>query len=427
MKILGVRSKYARGSWFDILKLDPLLPNLVSGRNKKEHDHLRLQMSAGYSGKDIKDLEKLMDERVTDLISRLDANWVSGPSETRTCDIARYIGFLNLDVITELSFGKPLGFVAADKDVYGYSAHFEKKWAQVQHFAVLQELNKMMIKLLEIPWLNGLVTGLPRKTDEQGIGKILGIAKETVDERFETGTQKGDMLGSFLKHGLNRSQAETEIAVTLISGADSTATATRAILLAILSNPTSYAKLQKEIDEAIAKGAISSPVRDSEAKQLSYLQACITEGLRKFPPITLLRERVAPSEGDFVLGHHIPAGTNIGINAWGLQLNPVFGPDPEVFRPERWLIDDQERLREMRQVQELVFGYGSTKCLGKAISAINMNKMFVELFRRFDIAVTDPLKPWTSVCYGIFFQKDFNVRITRRESPNQGLQKTAYD
>lgn len=49
MRILGVRSKYARGSWFDILKLDPLLPNLVSGRNKKEHDHLRLQMSAGVS------------------------------------------------------------------------------------------------------------------------------------------------------------------------------------------------------------------------------------------------------------------------------------------------------------------------------------------------------------------------------------------
>lgn len=48
-RILAVRSKYARGSWFDILKLDPLSPNLVSGRNKREHDHLRWQMSAGVS------------------------------------------------------------------------------------------------------------------------------------------------------------------------------------------------------------------------------------------------------------------------------------------------------------------------------------------------------------------------------------------
>ena len=104
-----------------------------------------------------------MDERANDLISRLDANSFSSPNETRTCDIAKYIGFLNLDVITELSFGKHLGFVAANKDLYGYSAHFEKKWAQVQHFAVLQKLNKMMIKFLETPWLNSLVSGLPKK------------------------------------------------------------------------------------------------------------------------------------------------------------------------------------------------------------------------------------------------------------------------
>ena len=48
-----------------------------------------------------------------------------------------------------------------------------------------------------------------------------------------------------------------------------------------------------------------------------------------------------------------------------------------------------------------------------------------QLFRRFDITVTNPLKPWTSVCYGIFFQKDFNVRITRRESSNQDSKEKA--
>ena len=119
----------------------------------------------------------MVDERIFDLISRLDNNWVSGPNETRSCDLAKYIGYLNLDFIIQLSFGKPLGFMAADQDLYGYSAHFEKKWSQVQHFAIFQELNAIMIKCLEIPWLNGLITGLPRKTDEQGIGKILGVCQ----------------------------------------------------------------------------------------------------------------------------------------------------------------------------------------------------------------------------------------------------------
>ena len=164
-----------------------------------------------------------------------------------------------------------------------------------------------------------------------------------------------------------------------ISGADSTATATRAILLSIISNLSVYSKLQCEIDDAASRGEISSPIKDTEARQLPYLQACILEGLRKFPPITLLRERVVPPEGDVILGHAVPGGTNIGLNAWGLQLNPVFGEDADIFRPERWLTEDLAHLKEMHQVQELVFGYGSTKCLGKSIATINMNKILVEV------------------------------------------------
>lgn len=153
----------------------------------------------------------------------------------------------------------------------------------------------------------------------------------------------------------------------------------RATLLSIISNPRVYARLQKEIDDAINNGHISSPIQDSEARAMPYLQACIAEGLRRFPPITQLREREVPPEGDIIHGHHIPGGTFIGLNAWGLQLNPVYGDDVEVFRPERWLIDDADRLREMHKTHELIFGYGNTKCLGVPIAMMNLNKIFVEV------------------------------------------------
>ena len=38
----------------------------------------------------------------------------------------------------------------------------------------------------------------------------------------------------------------------------------------------------------------------------------------------------------------------------------------------------------------------------------------LQLLKRFDIAVVNPIKPWTSICYGIFFQEDFHVTVTRR-------------
>lgn len=153
----------------------------------------------------------------------------------------------------------------------------------------------------------------------------------------------------------------------------------RATLLAIISNPLVYTRLVHEIDDGIRRGQISSPILDEEARQLPYLQACIKEGLRRFPQITQLRERMVPPEGDTYNGIHIPGGTFIGLNAWGLQLNHVFGDDPEVFRPDRWLIDDEAIVKEMMRTQELIFGYGTTKCLGIPIALMSLNKIFVEV------------------------------------------------
>lgn len=153
----------------------------------------------------------------------------------------------------------------------------------------------------------------------------------------------------------------------------------RAILLMIISNARVYRKLQQEIDDSALNGRLSNPVTDAECRQMPYLQACIKEGLRRYPPITQLRERMSPPEGDVYEGRPIPPGTFIGINAWGLQLSPVFGSDAEIFRPERWTEADPDKLRAMNQVQELVFGYGNTRCLGIPIALMNLNKIVVEV------------------------------------------------
>ena len=103
------------------------------------------------------------------------------------------------------------------------------------------------------------------------------------------------------------------------------------------------------------------------------------EGLRIFPPVGALRERIVPPGGDDLNGFHIPAGTNIGFNLKGMQRHGVFGDDPDVFRPERWLEADPERRREMDKVHELIFNHGSAKCLGINIAYLTLNKFLVEV------------------------------------------------
>ena len=47
--ILAARSHYTRGEWFDSIKIDPHIPNIVSERHTGKHNHLRHRMSAGVS------------------------------------------------------------------------------------------------------------------------------------------------------------------------------------------------------------------------------------------------------------------------------------------------------------------------------------------------------------------------------------------
>ncbi|KAF7933511.1 uncharacterized protein EAE98_003220 [Botrytis deweyae] len=130
-----------------------------------------------------------------------------------------------------------------------------------------------------------------------------------------------------------------------------------------------------------------------------------------FPPVTALRQRVTPPEGDLLGGIHVPSGVDIGGL---LRHEATFGIDADMFRPERWLESTQPQLRQMERVHELLFNMGTTRCLGINLAMMMMHKLFAEVFRRWDIIIVNPTRPWDSRCHGVFQQKDLFFRITSR-------------
>lgn len=154
-------------------------------------------------------------------------------------------------------------------------------------------------------------------------------------------------------------------------------------LLCLLSSPSCYAKLQAEIDAAIAAGRLSSPARNAEADALPYLQAVIREALRKYPPGTGPFTKVVPEGGDFIQGYYLPAGTELAINICGItHQKEIFGDDVGVFRPERWLEKEDAggaRLRKMVNTVNMVFGGGKNTCPGKLLALTEINKVLVEV------------------------------------------------
>jgi cytochrome P450 len=179
-------------------------------------------------------------------------------------------------------------------------------------------------------------------------------------------------------------------------GTDSTATAVRCIFYYIITSPHVHTRLQAELDSALPR--LSRPVlTNAQAQTLPYLQACIAEGLRVWPPVASLIYKVVPPEGDTWDGKFIPGGTNIGYSAWALHHSrALYGEDADVFRPERWLEVETgcERWKEMQRSVELVFGYGKYGCLGKTIAAIELNKVFAEVCLLLSLSCKDRLGCW---------------------------------
>ncbi|CAD6443680.1 2ed3b556-f4ed-4d3f-90aa-35acc8b265d0 [Sclerotinia trifoliorum] len=188
------------------------------------------------------------------------------------------------------------------------------------------------------------------------------------------------------------------------------------MLLYITTSPTCDTAFQNAVDEGVKNGKISSPITDNEAKAFLYLQAIIKEGLRKFPVIAGLLPKTVPEGGDIINGFEVPGGTDISLCLIAItHSKATFGPDADIFRPERWLeVDDDGNLREMNITAELVFGSGKWSCLGKKIAMMEMSKALVELFRRFDISLVNPTKLWKSFSAGAYIQSDFFVRFAKR-------------
>ncbi|KAF4456709.1 hypothetical protein F53441_1265 [Fusarium austroafricanum] len=359
-------------------------------------------MAAGYSGKENESLERTIDDHIAKLIAMLETKYLSTDQEYRPVDFAQKIQYFTLDVISDLAFGQPFGYIEQDADVFDFIKITKSFFPVTLVMANIPSL----VSLLHSRLFSGL---LPKESDKLGFGAFIGVANKKVAERFAPGAEsRPDMLGSFIRHGLTQEQASRESLLNVVAGSDTSATTIRLIMLSLLSNPVAYRKLQTEIDNAIKSGTVSSPITDAEAKALPYLQAVLQEGLRIKAPAAGPLFKQVPLQGDYIDGKFIPGGTQIGQSPFSIyHSKETFGQDAGLFLPERWLKADSAKFEAMSEVVSLVFSSGRYQCLGKPVAFIELNKIFVELLRRFDFSMVRPERPLHILNAGIWLIEDF--------------------
>lgn len=80
-------------------------------------------------------------------------------------------------------------------------------------------------------------------------------------------------------------------------------------------------------------------------------------------------------------GQWVPGGTNICSNTGALlRSRSLFGPDADVFRPERFTeLEATPHRRDMERSVEFAFGSGQWQCVGRKIALMKMSKTVFEV------------------------------------------------
>jgi cytochrome P450 len=145
-----------------------------------------------------------------------------------------------------------------------------------------------------------------------------------------------------------------ELMTLLLAGHETTATALSWTLERLVRHPAVVERLLAERRGEEGADPAASP----------YLDATIKEALRLRPVVTAVgRHLTAPLE---IGGHLLPAGVSINPSIYLLHRRPDLYPEPDAFRPERFLDNPPGTY------QWIPFGGGVRRCLGASFALYEM-------------------------------------------------------
>ncbi|MFL5756380.1 MAG: cytochrome P450, partial [Chloroflexota bacterium] len=221
--------------------------------------------------------------------------------------------------------------------------------------------------------LDAIVYGIIRERDpEDDRGDVLSLLVRARDERGQALTQQ---------------QIRDEVMTLLLAGHETTALALTWAFVLLDRNPEARDRLEAELASVLG----TRPATLADVPSLPYTNAVANETLRLYPP-AYATGREALRDID-IGGTRIRKRHVVFASMYATHRDPRFFPEPDRFRPERWLDGLEKRLPRGAFVP---FGLGPRKCIGSSFAMLELALVLATIARRWRFAITAPeipLKP----------------------------------
>ncbi|KAK0500240.1 cytochrome P450 [Armillaria luteobubalina] len=201
---------------------------------------------------------------------------------------------------------------------------------------------------------------------------------DMIDKPFEYASDSlanGSPSSSFVSENLtklkniNMQQNATQLeiirntaGVAFAGGADTTVSVVSSVILAFLLYPEVQARAQAELDAVVGPTRLPN---FGDRPQLPYIDAILLESLRWNPVVPMGVAHRSVTE-DVYRGYYIPAGATIVPNAWAILHDERDYPNPLVFDPNRFMLEDG---KELQPNPMAAFGFGRRICPGRYLAS----------------------------------------------------------
>ncbi|TEA19198.1 Cytochrome P450 monooxygenase AMT3 [Colletotrichum sidae] len=347
----------------------------------------------------------------------------SSPSRRGPVDLVTWLGYLAFDIMGDLMYGEPLGMLESDQSA--------RQWVR-DTYSTIKTVTLGMALMSWHPPLGPLLLKYVWGGSAKRRRRHNRFSMDRVDKRLDRRQDADDDTGSDVwsmimqnggggggggkeKQRITRGEMYSNAATLMIGGTETTTAATSSLVYLLLRHPARMARLRAELD-----AAVRNPETDltfTGLRALPYLNACIDEAMRVYPPAPTPMPRVVPRGGRVVCGRFVPAGTRVDIPLYAIARHPDNFADPDDFVPERWLDGDERPARYAADRRECVkvFSLGPRDCIGKNFAWPEMRLIVASLLYNFDLELADPGFDWLDQdSYGIWDKHPLWVRLAPR-------------
>lgn len=339
------------------------------------HDHHRLRrqpLNPYFSKQAIRNLEPVLYQSIDKVLQ-----------QTRSCVDAGSV--LNLsdmfsaftgDVIMDYAFGQNLGFL----DDLNVQNDWHALWVNLTASGALVKQVPLFGTMLRVmpPWmaekmderfrlLGALfnVRHLTAAVDLSGLTHIQVLRKQVLQIKDE-GAKSRDASKSIMRELIDCDLPDYEKTLPRLvdegqsvvgAGTITTAEMMSAMLYHLLNEPELMSNLQNELQPVMQR--TNGRPSQNDLEPLPYLTAVIKEGLRLYYGISQRLPRIHNANVQYK-DTVIPQGTPMSMSSMMMHTDPAIFPDPQSFKPDRWLSSKGVRLDNYL----VPFGKGTRQCLG---------------------------------------------------------------